>query len=89
MEAEVKALTGELGVVLKKQESGDGGIRRPVTVLITGEHESGRYTAVRAISHGLSLRLLSVEHSYLLGTEEPKEVLRRLVRAVHSRNAAS
>ena len=81
MEAEVKALTGELGVVLKKQESGDGGIRRPVTVLITGEHESGRYTAVRAISHGLSLRLLSVEHSYLLGTEEPKEVLRRLVRA--------
>ncbi|MCR5032426.1 MAG: ATP-binding protein, partial [Lachnospiraceae bacterium] len=53
---------------------------KPLDVILSGEAESGRYTLACAVAENLELRLLAVDFAYLIGTSEPKEVMRRLVR---------
>ncbi|MBQ7679726.1 MAG: ATP-binding protein [Butyrivibrio sp.] len=75
MEEEVEALAARLRACRTLRPG------QLLTVLIGGERESGRFTAARAVAQHEGLPLLAVEFSYLTGTEEPKEVMRRLVRS--------
>ncbi len=74
---EIKALSNRIAK-LYENNTGKGD---PVNVIISGENESGRFTMVKAVAKRLNLSLLSIDYSYILGTIEPKELIRRLTRA--------
>ncbi|MCR5093414.1 MAG: ATP-binding protein [Lachnospiraceae bacterium] len=80
MEGEIRSLIKRLEAVLKAGEK-QGDAPAPVTALISGDRESGRYTAACAASKALNIPTLAVDFSYLMGTQEPKEVLSRVVRS--------
>lgn len=51
-----------------------------VVVQISGEKESGRYTHAVMAARKLGLSLFSVDFDYLLKTEQPKRILRKVIR---------
>ncbi|MBR5969312.1 MAG: ATP-binding protein [Lachnospiraceae bacterium] len=51
-----------------------------ITVLLSGERESGRYTAAKQAALGAGLSLLAVDFEYLEKSAEPKELIRRILR---------
>ncbi|MCR5278992.1 MAG: ATP-binding protein, partial [Lachnospiraceae bacterium] len=76
MEDEIETLTAQIDILgIQAEEEGT-----PLCVIISGETGSGRYTAVSAVAETLEIRLLSIDFEYLMGTAEPKDVMRRLVR---------
>ena len=80
MEEEVRSLTKRLETI-SRAGGKEGDAPAAVTALISGERESGRYTAACAAAKNLNIPTLAVDFSYLMGTEEPKEVLSRIVRS--------
>ncbi len=76
MDETINFLTKSLEKLGSGEENEDAG----VSVIVSGEKESGRFSAVKAASAKLMIPLLAVDFAYLLGTLEPKEVIRRLVR---------
>lgn len=51
-----------------------------IVVQISGEKESGRYTHAVMAARQLGIQLLSVDFEFLLKTEQPRRILRKLVR---------
>ncbi|MCR5503016.1 MAG: ATP-binding protein [Lachnospiraceae bacterium] len=86
MEEEVSGLSERVERLFESRKA--RGIRSSFTVLISGEKESGRYTAAAIVAAKNALSLLAVDFSYLLGTSEPREVFRRLIRTCLLENRA-
>ena len=75
MEDKVENLSMQLGRLMQNEDS------KPFTVLVEGEKESGRYTAVKAAAEKNSLPLYTVDFTFLLITKDPRTVMARIVRA--------
>lgn len=52
----------------------------PVTVLISGLKESGRYTIAKHAARLAGYQLITVDYMYLTKTEKPKHILRKIIR---------
>ncbi|MBR3307525.1 MAG: ATP-binding protein [Lachnospiraceae bacterium] len=74
----VWGMENELKLMVKRISSLDK--KLPAAVIITGEHESGRYTAACSIASDLPVNLLSVDFSYIKNHASPKALLHRLSR---------
>ncbi|MCR5251298.1 MAG: ATP-binding protein [Lachnospiraceae bacterium] len=73
MEQERDALVRRIAILEKSGER--------FSVLLSGERESGRFLLTSLAAKECGLALLAADHDYLTGTAEPKELMRRLVRA--------
>ncbi len=74
MEKEADGLYGQMKSLLDRE------VLEPFTVLVEGEKESGRYTVVKAAALRLGLPLLAVDTEYLINSNDPRKVIRYLVR---------
>lgn len=82
--APLYGVDAERKMLVKRLKEHDGAF----DLLISGERESGRYSLVAAACEECDIDLLTVEFDYICGTQEPKEVLRRLVRSCILENRA-
>ena len=74
MEDKVDNLSAQLGNLIKDEDT------EPFTVLVEGEKESGRYTAVKAAADRNSIPILAMDFTFLLITKDPKSVMVHLTR---------
>ena len=74
MEDKVENLSAQLECLMQNEDS------EPFTVLIEGEKESGRYTAVKAVADKNELPLLAMDFTFLLLTKDPRNVMVHLTR---------